>query len=113
MDLASALGWLQPDGWVRSPRARPNALAAWHTPEYIAAVQKAEKDGFVSDDVRARHNLGTHANPVFGEMFRRPATAAGAARKAPAAGRKAPAAGRRKAPAAGGIAVYCLGHPFT
>ena len=66
--------------WLGSqPRARPNALAAWHTPEYIAAVQKAEKDGFVSDDVRARHNLGTHANPVFGEMFRRPATAAGAA----------------------------------
>ena len=79
MDLATALGWLAPRGWIRSPRARPNALAVWHRPDYIAAVVQAEKDGFVSDEVRARYHLGTHANPVFPEMYRRPATAAGAA----------------------------------
>ena len=27
--------------------------------------------------MRARHGLGTPSNPVFSEMFRRPATAAG------------------------------------
>jgi len=32
----------------------------------------------VSDETRARHGLGTVSNPVFPEMFRRPATAAGA-----------------------------------
>ena len=79
MDLATALGWLAPGAWVRSPRARPKALAAWHHPDYVAAVVQAEQDGMVSDDVRERYNLGTHANPVFGEMYRRPATAAGAA----------------------------------
>ena len=79
MDLATALGWLEPGEWVRSPRARPKALSAWHHPDYIAAVLQAEKDGDVSEDVRRRYNLGTHANPVFGEMYRRPATAAGAA----------------------------------
>jgi len=79
MDLAGALGWLAPNDWVRSPRARPKALSAWHHPEYVAAVMKAEAEGTVSDEVRKRYNLGTHANPVFGEMYRRPATAAGAA----------------------------------
>ena len=74
-----ALGWLRPDEWIRSPRARPKALSAWHDTNYIAAVQKAESDGVVSEDVRKRFNLGTHANPVFTEMYRRPATAAGAA----------------------------------
>ena len=79
MDLASSLGWLLADEWVRSPRARPKALSAWHHPDYVAAVMQAEKEGIVSDEVRRRYNLGTHANPVFGEMYRRPATAAGAA----------------------------------
>jgi acetoin utilization protein AcuC len=32
----------------------------------------------VSEETRARHGLGTVSNPVFPEMFRRPATAAGA-----------------------------------
>ncbi len=77
IDLARALGWLPPAAWVTSPRATVRALTAWHTPAYIAALQAAEAEGAVSDSVRARHGLGTTANPVFPEMFRRPATAAG------------------------------------
>ncbi len=78
MDLSVALGWLDQGGWIRSPRAKPMALAAWHRPDYIAAVEKAEAEGTVTDETREFYNLGTHANPVFGEMYRRPATAAGA-----------------------------------
>ncbi|MGQ0564294.1 MAG: acetoin utilization protein AcuC [Gemmobacter sp.] len=77
IDLARTLGWLPPDRWRTSPRATPAALAAWHTPAYIAALQRAEADGQVSDAVRARHNLGTLSNPVFAQVFRRPATGAG------------------------------------
>ncbi len=78
MDLARALGWLPPDSYLTSPRAKPAALTAFHTPAYIAALQQAEADQAVSPDVRARHHLGTAANPVFAQMFRRPATGAGA-----------------------------------
>jgi acetoin utilization protein AcuC len=77
IDLARALGWLPPSAWITSPRATARALTAWHTPAYIAALQAAEAEGAVSDTVRVRHGLGTTANPVFPEMFRRPATAAG------------------------------------
>lgn len=77
MDLARALGWL-PDGRYRaSPRARAAALRAWHTGDYVAALERAEARQAVTAEERERHGLGTAANPVFPEMFRRPATGVG------------------------------------
>ncbi|RBI71145.1 acetoin utilization protein AcuC [Roseovarius sp. TE539] len=76
-DLCSAMGWLPRGQFHNSPRARPAALTAFHTPGYIAALQAAEAAGHVNDATRLRHGLGTLSNPVFTEMFRRPATAAG------------------------------------
>ncbi len=78
MDLCRAMGWLPADRYLTSPRARPAALTAWHTPDYVAALEQAEADQAVSGAVKERHALGTPSNPVFPEMYRRPATAAGA-----------------------------------
>lgn len=78
IDLCRAMSWLPTERFVQSPRAKPKALTAWHTPRYIAALQAAERDQAVSAEVRDRHNLGTHSNPVYPEVYRRPATAAGA-----------------------------------
>jgi acetoin utilization protein AcuC len=77
MDLARVLGWLPPERFRLSPRAKPAALTAWHDPAYIAALQLAERTGSVSDEVRRCYGLGTLSNPVFAEMYRRPATGAG------------------------------------
>jgi acetoin utilization protein AcuC len=77
MDLTRALGWLPPARFRTSPRAKPAALTAWHTPAYIAALQRVEDTQTATDDDRTRHGLGTLSNPVFAEMFRRPATGAG------------------------------------
>lgn len=79
MDLCRALGWLTADNYINSPRAKPAALLSFHTADYIDALQTAEVTQNVSAAVRSRHGLGTHDNPVFAEMFRRPATSAGAA----------------------------------
>ncbi len=79
MDLGRTLGWLDDANFITSPRARPAALTAWHTPDYVAALQQAEAEQAVSPEVRARHGLGTATNPVYPEVFRRPATAAGSA----------------------------------
>ncbi len=79
MDLGRTLGWLDDANFITSPRARPAALTAWHTPDYVAALQQAEADQAVSPEVRARHGLGTVTNPVYPEVFRRPTTAAGSA----------------------------------
>ncbi|SFE75312.1 acetoin utilization protein AcuC [Roseivivax sediminis] len=77
IDLARSLGWLPGERYRTSPRAKPAALRAFHTADYVAALQAAEAAQVVSPEVRERHGLGTLSNPVFPEMYRRPATAAG------------------------------------
>ncbi len=79
MDLSRALGWLPAAQYVNSPRAKPAALHSFHTPTYVTALLKAEAEQQVSAATRKRHGLGTQDNPVFAEMFRRPATSAGGA----------------------------------
>lgn len=76
-DLARALGWLPASRYRTSPRAKPAALAAFHTADYLSALERAERLGKVDEACRTRHGIGTLSNPVFPEMFRRPATAAG------------------------------------
>lgn len=78
MDLSRAMGWLPEAQYRNSPRAKPKALHIWHTEAYVAALEQAEHDQAVSAETRARHGLGTVSNPIYPEMFRRPATAAGA-----------------------------------
>jgi acetoin utilization protein AcuC len=77
MDLCRALGLFGPGQYRISPVAKPKALHLWHDPDYVAALIDAEKTGSVTDEVRLRHGLGTLTNPVFPEMYRRPATGAG------------------------------------
>ncbi|MBS0122776.1 acetoin utilization protein AcuC [Thetidibacter halocola] len=77
IDLSRALGILPDRLYRTSPRAKPAALHAFHTEDYVAALMQAESKGAVSEATRARHGLGTLSNPVFPEMYRRPATAAG------------------------------------
>ena len=59
MDLARALGWLPAGRFRLSPRAKPAALALWHDPAYVVALQAAEI-GIVSDTL----NTGNAETPV-------------------------------------------------
>lgn len=77
MDLSRALGWLPPGQFIRSPRARAAALINWHTPDYIAALERVERTQTATETDRSRHDIGSITNPVFREIFSRPATAAG------------------------------------
>lgn len=76
-DLSRALGWLPAHRYRVSPRAKPEAMMGFHDAGYLSALQKAEADQSVSDAVRERYGLGTVSNPIFPEMFRRPATSVG------------------------------------
>ncbi len=71
-DLSRALGWLPDTQYRTSPCAKPSALTGFHTPDYIAALQRAE----ATQRPDPAHDLGTLSNPVFPEVYRRPATAA-------------------------------------
>jgi len=84
LDLIRAMGWLDERCYVDSPRATPEQLARFHDPDYIAAILQAEADQQVPADRRERYNIGRNGNPVFPEIFRRPATACGGTLKAAA-----------------------------
>ncbi len=73
MDLCRRLGWLPPDQYRTSPCAKPGALLGFHTGAYIDALQAAE----ATQQPNLQYDLGTLSNPVFPEVYRRPATAAG------------------------------------
>lgn len=77
IDLCRALGWLPSSSYRTAPRARRAALGAFHDAAYLDALKQAEATQTVSDETRARFGLGTLSNPIYPEMFRRPATAAG------------------------------------
>lgn len=78
IDLARAMGWLPDDAYLDSPQATPEELARFHDPAYVAAVQRAEALQHLTPEERDRYNIGRLENPIFPEVFRRPATAAGA-----------------------------------
>lgn len=77
MDLCRALGWLPAHVYRDSPVATPAQLARFHDPAYVAAVMGAERDQRIDPEASARWNIGRNGNPVFGEVFRRPATSCG------------------------------------
>jgi acetoin utilization protein AcuC len=77
LDLCAALGWLPEAQLLESPRATPDELARFHDPAYIAALARAETDQAVDEETRRRFGIGANGNPVYREVFRRPATAAG------------------------------------
>ncbi|PHK96759.1 acetoin utilization protein AcuC [Pseudoroseomonas rhizosphaerae] len=77
LDLIRALGWLDPARYIESPRASPEQLTRFHHPDYIAALMAAEAAQDVPAELRERHHIGARGNPVYREVFRRPATSAG------------------------------------
>jgi acetoin utilization protein AcuC len=76
-DLIRALGWLDEAVYRDGPVATPAQLARFHDPDYVDAVRRAERDGTLSEAERKRWNVGAGGNPIYGEVYRRPATAAG------------------------------------
>jgi acetoin utilization protein AcuC len=82
IDLTRALDWLDDGAYTESPRATPEQLARFHDAEYIAALRRAEEEQHIAPETARRFNIGCNGNPLFREIFSRPATACGASLKA-------------------------------
>ena len=78
IDLSRAMGWLPDDAYIDSPRATPEQLVRFHHADYIQALMDAERDQRLDPARRERFNIGKLENPIFPEIFSRPATASGA-----------------------------------
>jgi acetoin utilization protein AcuC len=78
-DLVSACGWLaEPNYYEAGPASVPE-LCAFHERGYVAALLRAEAEGDLPADLRARYRIGADANVIHRAVFRRPATSAGGA----------------------------------
>jgi acetoin utilization protein AcuC len=77
LDLTRALGWCGPSEYKTAPRAKPKLLQQFHSQVYISALQSIERSQKVTDVERKTYNIGTLSNPIFSEMFQRPATSVG------------------------------------
>jgi acetoin utilization protein AcuC len=77
LDLVRALGWVDPAQYRDSPRAGVDDLLRFHARDYLEALLRAERTQSVSPEDRTRFRIGADGNPVFREVFSRPATGAG------------------------------------
>jgi acetoin utilization protein AcuC len=81
-DLVKAMGWLAPGQYIESPVATPKEICRFHDPEYVSMLIETERSQRASPETRRRFNIGINSNPIFPEMFRRPATSCGGTLKA-------------------------------
>jgi acetoin utilization protein AcuC len=76
-DLIRAMGWLDEDRYLDAPMASEAQLVRFHDPDYVAALKRAEARQMVPAEDRERFRIGADSNPIYPEVFRRPATSAG------------------------------------
>ena len=77
LDLIRALGICDSEEYKTGPCAKPELLQRFHTPEYITILKKTELFQKISEIDAKTYNIGSLSNPVFPEMFKRPATSVG------------------------------------
>ncbi len=76
-DLIRAMGWLPEERFVTAPLASDADITRYHAPAYLAALKRAEATQSVAPADRERFRIGVDGNPVYPEIYRRPATSAG------------------------------------
>ncbi|HEX3349585.1 MAG TPA: acetoin utilization protein AcuC [Acetobacteraceae bacterium] len=76
-DLIRAMAWLDDAMFVTAPMAEDAAMTRFHDPDYLAALKRTEAAQVVNEDDRARFRIGAEGNPVYRDIYRRPATSAG------------------------------------
>ncbi len=77
LDLVRAIGICDKEEYKTGPCAKPELLKSFHTADYIAVLKKTEVSQKISEKDAKIYNIGSLSNPVFPEMFKRPATSVG------------------------------------
>ena len=77
MDLIQGMGWLRPGQYIESPVASFEQICRFHDPDYVIALIETERTQRASIETRQRYSIGINNNPIFPEMFQRPATSCG------------------------------------
>ena len=78
IDICRALGWLDDSCFEKVSPAAETDLHRFHTSDYVSALKDAQRDQELDDIRRQRHRIGMDSNPIFPQVYDRPATAAAA-----------------------------------
>ena len=76
IDICRAQGWLNDNQFEMVPPATVHELECFHTRDYIQALMDAEQNQKLDEIRSKKHKIGTYTNPIYPEIYRRPATAA-------------------------------------
>ena len=82
VELIRLMGWVKEDQIIKNSPADISELIKFHDIDYVKALKKAEEDQYLPDNLKKQFNIGIGNNPIFSEVFSRPATAAQASIKA-------------------------------
>ena len=82
VELIRLMGWVKEDQIIKNSPADISELIKFHDLDYVKALKKAEEDQYLPDNLKKQFNIGIGNNPIFSEVFSRPATAAQASIKA-------------------------------
>ena len=78
IDICRAFGWLDDSCFETVAPASASELQLFHSADYVAALQDAQTHQALDESRRQRHRIGMDNNPIFPQVYDRPATAAAA-----------------------------------
>ena len=78
IDICRHEGWLDDKSYHAIPPASPSCLKQFHDSDYIDALLKAQQTQSLPAAQKERFSIGCAGNPIFAEIYDRPATAANA-----------------------------------
>jgi len=76
IDICRAEGWLSDDEYQPVLPMPPTQLAQFHDPDYVAQLALAQRHQTLPEEARRQFQIGQGVNPIFPEVYDRPATAA-------------------------------------
>ena len=82
VELVQLMGWIENEQIIKNHPAETDELIKFHDLDYVNALKKAEEDQYLPDKLKRKFNIGIGNNPIFSEVFSRPATAARASIRA-------------------------------
>lgn len=75
VELIQLMGWVKQKQIIKNKPAGIEELAKFHDINYVKALIKAETDQSLSESLKIKFNIGIGNNPIFKEVFSRPASA--------------------------------------
>ena len=82
VELIELMGWVKEEQIIKNKPAEIEELIKFHDLEYVKALKKAEEELDLPEYLKRKYNIGIGNNPIFSEVFSRPASAAKASIKA-------------------------------